>query len=98
MDASTTQIILSLAQQNSKLVEEVAQLKAELAKYQLVSVDLPTKAKASRKSKKAESEESSEPIKPKNPARVETGKRLAAWNATVKLMREEFIDNAKLNW
>jgi hypothetical protein len=88
MDANT-QTILALAQQNARLMQEVADLKAELAKYQ--SAPASSKPKTVRKSKKTETEA----VKTKNPAHVETGKRLALWNAALKKIREEFMDAAK---
>ena len=88
MDANA-QAIVALAQQNARLMQEVADLKAELAKYQ--SAPSSSKPKTVRKSKKTEPEV----VKAKNPAHVETGKRLAQWNATIKKIREEFMDAAK---
>jgi len=87
----TNQIILALTQQNIKLMDEIFQLKEELAKAKATQVEpiapvLP-KTKATRKSKTVDPDS---PPKPKNPAHVETGKRLALWNANRKLIRESF--------
>ena len=82
MDSATTQIILSLTQQNSKLLEELAAARAELAKYQ--SAPIVQIAPVS---------------KPKNPAKVETGKRVAAYNAeTKRIANAERIKYAFRKW
>jgi hypothetical protein len=82
MDASQ-QLILVLTQQNLKLLEEVAELKAQLAK---TNVSAPS-SKAKKTTKKASA---TDPEKPKNPAHVETGKRLALWNANKKSTKQAF--------
>ena len=91
---SSAQIILALSQQNIKLMEEIASLKAELAKVQINS------APKTKKNTKKQVDESIPP-KPKNPARVENGKKLAAWNAArkaaYKAIFEEFKDSAKID-
>jgi len=88
---SSAQIILALSQQNIKLMEEIASLKAELAKVQITEPVPKTK-----KNTKKQVDESIPP-KPKNPARVENGKKLAAWNAARKAIIEEFKDSAKID-
>ena len=85
MDANVSaQLVLVLTQQNLKLMEEVASLKEELAKFQATK---ETKPKKSSKKSTDEPKES----KPKNPSHVETGKRLVIWNANRKTMREAFV-------
>jgi len=79
MESATTQIILSLTQQNSKLLEELSLVRSELAKYQsapIVQVAPASKVKTTKKAVDSD--------KPKNPAKVETGKRVAAYNAETK--------------
>ena len=71
-------------------MEEIASLKEELAKVQINS------APKTKKNTKKQVDESI-PQKPKNPARVENGKKLAAWNAARKAIIEEFKDSAKID-
>jgi hypothetical protein len=70
-------LIKLLVAQNLQLTKEVAELKEQLAKSQEI---------APKKSKKAPAD----PNKPKNPAHVETGKKLVEWNARRKLVKEAF--------
>ena len=93
MDATAAQTILALTQQNLKLMDELASVRSELAKYQNAQVvQLTTESK----SKKATTKKTVDPNKPKNPAHVETGKRVALWNANRKSMRVAF-DQWKLS-
>jgi hypothetical protein len=87
MDTTAAQTILALTQQNLKLMEELASVRAELTKYQTAQVvELAPGSKAKKTTVKKEVD----PNKPKNPARVETGKRVALWNANRKSMRTAF--------
>jgi hypothetical protein len=86
MDATAAQTILALTQQNLKLMDELASVRSELAKYQNAQVvQLTTESKNKKITKKT-----ADPNKPKNPAHVETGKRVALWNANRKSMRVAF--------
>ena len=81
MSSSNTDDLLKLLiAQNLQLTQQVAELKAELAKKQ------ESEPIAPKKTKKAPADHN----KPKNPAHVETGKRLAEWNARRKLVKEAF--------
>jgi hypothetical protein len=85
MDSTAAQTILALTQQNLKLMEELASVRAELTKYQTAQVvQIAPESKAKKTKKEVD------PNKPKNPARVETGKRVALWNANRKSMRLAF--------
>jgi len=106
MDASITQLVLNLSQQNLELSQEVARLRVELAKYQSVPVvsevpPVPPK-KVNRKvvGPPPEPEEPPKPTKKKinispegHAAKVLTGHRVAALNA----IRKEFMLSAQLN-
>ena len=93
----STQIIIALSQQNLKLMEEVAFLKAELAKHQIEIVPV-SKGKRQNLKKVIVSEENCVPVKPKHPSHIETGRKLVLFNKTKKDNLTEFIENAKLNW
>jgi hypothetical protein len=94
MDSATTQIILSLTQQNSKLLEELALVRSELAKYQsapIVQVAPASKAKTTKKPVDTD--------KPKHPSHVEAGKKVAAYNAeTKRIANTERIKYAFRKW
>ena len=82
------QLILALSQNNIRLSDEIAALKAELAKYQQTNkVEEVVKAKTVRKKKVVDPDA---PEKVKNPVRIETGKKLALWNANRKCMKQAF--------
>ena len=87
MDATAAQTILALTQQNLKLMDELSAVRAELAKYQNAQV---VQIAPASKAKKTTPKKEVDPNKPKNPARVETGKRVALWNANRKSMRLAF--------
>jgi len=103
MDSVFAQTVLSLTQQNIKLMEENASLRAMLAKYQqssepeteVIVAEKPTKRAPLKKKVVADPSNLVEKIK--NPGRVEAGKRLAIWNAQKKSIREEFVAAAKAN-
>ncbi len=94
MDSATTQIILSLTQQNAQLMAELAAARAELAKYQ--SAPIVQDAPVSRVKK---TKNPVDPSKPKNPAHVEAGKQVAAYNAeTKRIANSERIKYAFRKW
>jgi hypothetical protein len=88
---SQAQVILALAQQNAALTAEVAQLKAELAKYQ--NNLFPVIFSEKRKPFKPVKPELEVPSKPKHVSHIATGHRVAAINA----IRKELLANAQLN-
>ena len=79
------QIILALSQQNTKLMEENASLKAELAKYQIAQVVQEFISPISKRQKKVENQ------KPKHSSHIETGRKLVLLNA----IRKEFLKAAQ---
>jgi len=101
MDSVFAQTVLTLTQQNIKLMEENASLRAMLAKYQqspeteVIVAEKPSKRAPLKKKVVADPSNLVEKIK--NPGRVEAGKRLAIWNAQKKSIREEFVAAAKAN-
>jgi hypothetical protein len=100
MDASITQIVLALSQQNMELSQEVSRLRAQLAKYENneIAPEIPKITEITKR--KTLKKQAEEPVqeKPKkviseagHAAHVATGKRVAAINA----IRKEFLLDAK---
>jgi regulator of replication initiation timing len=101
MDASITQIVLALSQQNLELSQEVSRLRTQLAKYENneIAPEIPKITEVSKR-KTLKKQDAEEPVqeKPKkviseagHAAHVATGKRVAAINA----IRKEFLLDAK---
>lgn len=88
-----SQIIFALCQQNLKLSDEVAFLKAELEKIKNEIVPVSSGKRQNLKKKIENS-----PVKPKHPSHIETGRKLVLFNKIKREYFSELLENAQLNW
>ena len=94
-------IIAAVSQENLRLLKENEELKKEIE--ELKSMVKPKKATKKNSSKITiidviDPVELSEKQQKLLQSRIQNGKKLAQWNKTIKDLRDEFLENAKLEW
>ena len=97
MDEAVLVLINKLAEENTFLRNKVSELEKQLSVKNNNTEEIPV-PKSKKTNKVIDPEIISEKEMKLSLVRSANGKRLAAWNKSVKEIRDGFLENAKLEW